>query len=96
MFVVFLRFSANKAKAGPLMDSHNAWLKRGFDDEVFILAGSLKPAGGGAILAQGLAREALEARLADDPFVAEDVVSVEVHEIAPGMTDQRLSFLKSG
>lgn len=93
MFIVLLRFSSNKARAGALMDGHNAWLGKGFDEGVFILAGSLKPAGGGAILAQGLTREALESRLADDPFVAQDVVSIEVHEVAPGLTDQRLSFL---
>ena len=43
MFIVLLKFSDNKAKAGQFMDSHKAWLKRGFDDGVFLLAGSLKP-----------------------------------------------------
>lgn len=94
MFIAFLRFSTHKAKAPELMDQHNTWLRKGFEDGVFLLAGSLKSAGGGAILASGITREALDARLARDPFVAEGVVSVEVQEIAPGMTDARLAFLK--
>lgn len=93
MFIVLLRFSTNKAKASALMDGHTLWLRRGFEEGAFVLAGSLKPAGGGAILAQGLTREALESRLAEDPFVAENVVSAEVHEVVPGPCDPRLSFL---
>lgn len=94
MFVVLLRFSANRSSAARLMDGHNAWLKQGFDDGAFLLAGSLKLEGGGAILAHAMTREALMARLEQDPFVAEDVVRVELHEIAPGRADERLAFLK--
>ena len=39
MFVISLRF-ADKAKAASLMDGHNAWIQRGFDDGVFLLVGS--------------------------------------------------------
>jgi uncharacterized protein YciI len=95
MFVILLRFSANKSEAPRLMDGHNAWLRKGFDDGAFVLAGSLKPEGGGAILAHGMARDELMARLKQDPFVAEDVVRVELHEIATGRTDERLAFLKT-
>lgn len=35
MFIVLLKFSANKAKAGQFMDGHNEWIKSGFDDDVF-------------------------------------------------------------
>ena len=47
MFVVTLKF-ADKAKAPSLMDGHNAWIARGFDEGVFLLAGGLAPAAGGA------------------------------------------------
>ena len=40
MFIVYLKFSANRSRAGEFMDGHNAWLKAGFDDGVFVLAGS--------------------------------------------------------
>ena len=93
MFIVLLKFSGNKAKAPDLMDSHTAWLARGFQDGVFLLAGSLKPNLGGGILAHAATRAELEHRIAEDPFVAQDIVSAEILELAPTRADARLSFL---
>lgn len=93
MFIVFLKFSDNRAQAGEFMDGHNAWLKRGFDDGAFLLAGGLQPGLGGAVVAEGMTRKDIEQRVGEDPFVAENVVSAEIHEIAPGMADERLQFL---
>lgn len=95
MYVVTLRFSTNRAQAPQLMEGHNTWLRRGFDDGIFLLAGSLQPRAGGAVLAHNVSRADLEARVGEDPFVAQDVVSAEILEIAPGLTDDRLAFLKS-
>ena len=94
MFIVTLKF-ADKSKARQHMEGHNAWIKRGFDDGVFQLVGSLQPNAGGAILVHGIAREDLEIRVKEDPFVAEGVVSADILEIAPGRVDERLSFLKA-
>ncbi|HSR72116.1 MAG TPA: YciI family protein [Kiloniellales bacterium] len=93
MFLVLLRFSANRAAAGRFLDAHKAWIARGFDDGVFLLVGSLRPDLGGAILAHGTSLEELRRWVDDDPFVAEDVVSAEILEIAPSQTDARLAFL---
>jgi len=54
MHIVFLRFSVNRSRAGQFMDAHKAWVKRGFDDGVFLLAGSLEPDLGGGILAHNI------------------------------------------
>lgn len=93
MFVVLLKFSDNKSQAGAHMDGHNAWLKSGFDDGVFILAGSLKPGLGGSVLAHNTDLDALQERVDADPFVAENVVTSEILEIAPARTDPKLDFL---
>jgi uncharacterized protein YciI len=93
MFVVLLRFSNNKGRAGQFMEGHKAWIKRGFDDGVFLLAGSLQPGLGGAILAQDTSLEELESRVNEDPFVVEDVVSADILEITPSTADERLKFL---
>ncbi len=95
MFIVLLRFSQNKARAGDFMQAHNAWLQRGFDDDVFLLAGSLQPSAGGGILAHNASRDELERRVNEDPFVAENIVTAEIMEIAPAKTNDRLSFLLS-
>lgn len=95
MFVVLLKFSDNKKRAPEFMDDHNQWLKAGFDDGVFVLAGSLQPGLGGGIMAHNTTLEDLQARVDEDPFVAENVVSAEIIEIAVAKADDRLDFLRS-
>ena len=95
MFVVLLRFSENKKRAAQLMDGHNRWLRRGFDDGVFVAAGSLQPGLGGGIVAHDTSLEDLQTRVNKDPFVAAQVVSAEILEIAVAKTDSRLDFLRS-
>jgi uncharacterized protein YciI len=94
MFVVLLKFSGNKDQAGQFMEGHNAWIKGGFDDGVFLLTGSIQPKLGGGILAHATSLQELQARVSDDPFVAHDVVSAEILEITPARTDERLDFLR--
>jgi len=93
MFIVLLRFSANKGKAGQFMDGHKDWIMRGFDDGVFLMAGTLQPHHGGGILAHNTSLAALQRRVNDDPFVAENVVIAEILEIAPSRVDKRLASL---
>ena len=93
MFIVLLRFSSNSSKASELMATHNDWIKQGMADGIFLFVGSLQPRAGGAILAHNTTRSDLEARLSQDPFVAQDVVSAEVLEISGSKADPRLTFL---
>ena len=92
MFVVLLRFSTNRDRASEFMAAHNAWLERGFREGVFLLSGSLEP-GGGAVIAHDTSLSGLQTRVAEDPFVTNDVVSADILEVTPGTADERLSFL---
>jgi len=93
MFIVLLKFSDNKDQVGQFMDGHKEWIKRGFDDGVFLLAGSLQPQMGGGIVAHNTLLSDLQIRVSGDPFVAENVVSAEILEITPAKADERLQFL---
>ena len=93
MFIVLLKFSGNKSQAGQFMEGHKEWIKRGFDDGVFLLAGSLQPNLGGGVVAHNTTLSDLQSRVKDDPFVAEDVVVAEILEITPSKADERLKFL---
>ncbi len=93
MFVVLLKFSDSKDKAGQFMAGHNEWIKRGFDDGIFLLTGSLQPNLGGAVVAHNTTLPELQARVNDDPFVAENIVSADILEITPAKTDTRVDFL---
>ena len=93
MFVVLLKFSDNKGQVSQFMDSHRDWIKRGFDDDIFLVAGGLQPNRGGAILAHNISLPELQDRVKDDPFVVENVVSAEILEISPSRVDARFDFL---
>lgn len=93
MFVVILRFSENKSQAGAFMEGHNQWIRKGFEDGIFLMVGSLQPGLGGSVIAHGVSREVLESRVSEDPFVAENIVTAEILEIEPKKADERLSFL---
>ncbi len=96
MFVVILKFSKNKALAGQFMEAHKQWIQRGLDDGIFLLVGSLRPEGGGAVLAHQVSRSELEDRVSQDPFVAEDIVTADLLEIEPARVDNRWQFLLDG
>lgn len=93
MFIVLLKFSRNKSQASQFMRGHKEWIERGVNDGIFLLAGSLQPNLGGGIVAHHISLPDLQSRVNDDPFVAENIVSAEIIEIAPSITDERLNFL---
>ena len=96
MFIVLLKFAGNKGRAGQFLEGHKDWIKRGFDDGVFLLAGSLQPNLGGGILAHNTTPAELQSRVNDDPFVAERVVSAEIIEILPSRVDEGLKSILGG
>lgn len=93
MFIVLLKFSTNKAQAKQFLEAHKAWIKRGFDDGVFLLTGSIQPNSGGGLLAHNTSISELQHRVNSDPFVAENIVSAEIIEISPAKADKRFEFL---
>lgn len=93
MFIVQMKFSDNSHLAGQFMEGHNQWIQQGFDDGVLLMAGSLKPGPGGALLAHNTSLNALQDRVNSDPFVSENVVSPEITEVAAARADDRLAFL---
>lgn len=93
MFIVLLKFSENKSLAAKYMEAHNQWIQEGFENDIFLLVGSLQPNLGGSIMAHNISREALQSLIKKDPFVIEKIVTAEILEIAPVKTQERLNFL---
>lgn len=48
---------------------HHAFLQKGYDDGYFLFSGPQIPAHGGFLVARAQSREALDAFLAEEPFV---------------------------
>jgi len=88
-----LKFSNNKGQAGQFMEGHKEWIKRGFDDGVFLLLGSLQPNLGGGFIAHNISLPDLQRRVNEDPFVEKDIVTAEIFELTPSRADERVKFL---
>jgi len=93
MFIVLLKFSENRHRAGELMAGHNSWIQHGFDDGVFLLVGAYQPKLGGTIIATNISLPELQSRVNNAPFVAEKVVTAEILEISPAKAVEQLAFL---
>jgi uncharacterized protein YciI len=93
MFIVILTFSKPVEEIDRHLAAHKVWIKKGFDDGVFVLAGSQRPRTGGALLALGDDRASLEARIALDPFVQNEVVSAQILQVVPTAVDERIGLL---
>ena len=78
MFIVLLKFSDNKGQASQYMAGHNEWINRGFDDDVFLLAGSLQPKLGGGIVAHNTSLADLQIRVGNDPFTERALADVDL------------------
>ncbi len=83
MYIVFLRFSHQRAQAGQWMVQHQQWLADGFTAGVFLMAGSLDEAQGGVVIAAGVDPAALQDRVNQDPFVKHGVVKAEIQGFKP-------------
>lgn len=88
MYVVSLSYRVPQDIVDFHNDAHIAWLKKAFDDGVFIAAGRKVPRTGGMLLSRA-DRATLDASLAQDPFYSNGVADFEVVEfhaarVAPG------------
>lgn len=93
MFVVLLTYTVPLEQIDRLGPDHRAWLKTCYDDGIFLASGPQQPRSGGAILAHGLTREELEARLAHDPFAQAGAATYQIIKVGVRLADPRLAFL---
>lgn len=93
MYIVFLRFSHNRAQAGQWMAEHNKWLAEGFESGGFIIAGSLENSQGGVLITRDMDQSALLEKVRQDPFVVHAVVAAEIHGFKPSRLAEGLGSL---
>ena len=94
MFIVTLTYVQPLETIDALMTRHVAWLRRHYRSGLFIASGRQRPRIGGIILARSGDRDALEAALADDPFVSSGAATFDIVEFTPSMTAPGAEVLK--
>lgn len=95
MFIVTLTYLKPVQEIDALMHDHVAWLKKGYDEGLFIASGRRVPRTGGVILARSGNEQALRAALARDPFVIHGAARCDVIEFTASMTAAGAEVLKT-
>lgn len=93
MFVIDLEYCAPLDQIDALLPEHQAHLRAGHADGIFLAWGRKEPRTGGIILAVGR-REEVESRAMADPFVTGGVTKVAISEMIPTFAADGLERLK--
>lgn len=80
MFIINLNYIAPLEKIDARMKEHMVFLNACYSEGLFIVSGRKIPRTGGIILAKGSSKEALEALMRNDPFIAHGLAEFEVIE----------------
>jgi uncharacterized protein YciI len=95
MFIVTLTYLKPVEEIDALMHDHIEWLKKGYEQGLFIASGRRVPRVGGVILARSGDEQALSDTLASDPFVIHGAARCDIVEFVPSMTAAGAEVLKS-
>jgi uncharacterized protein YciI len=93
MFLVILTYKKPLDAVDKHLQAHVEFLKKNYEDKVFIASGRQVPRTGGVILARAANKEALQQILHDDPFFKHGVADYEIIEFVPGMAAPEFSGL---
>ena len=80
MFIINLNYIAPLEKIDARMKEHMVFLNACYREGLFIVSGRKVPRTGGIILAKGSSKEALEALMSNDPFIAHGLAEFDVIE----------------
>jgi uncharacterized protein YciI len=78
VFVIELIYTADIAQIDAQMKPHMAFVNAHYDAGTFVMSGRKVPRDGGIILATGDDRDAIEAIVKQDPFVARGLVEYRI------------------
>jgi uncharacterized protein YciI len=93
MFLLLSRYLKPAEEVDRFIPEHRTFLDRYYDSGLFIVSGPKEPRTGGVILTADATREAVEAALAEDPFVREGISEYEIVEFSATKRAER--FVKA-
>ncbi|MCL9780148.1 YciI family protein [Vibrio sp. S4M6] len=93
MFVVSLTYLVDLKEVDSHLSDHVDYLERYYASGHFLASGRKVPRSGGVILAKAESREALDAILAEDPFMIHSVAKYDVIEFTATKSSPELSSL---
>lgn len=83
MFVLLSRYLKPLAEVDNVVGEHRAFLDKHYASGDLLISGPQNPRVGGVIVTKEMTREAVEAMLAQDPFVREGISEYQIIEFMP-------------
>ena len=94
MFIILLNYKVPISELEKVVPAHRAYLKtEGYAKGLIIAAGPRVPRTGGLIVFNSDDRSLVEAFVAKDPFILENVSDAEIIEFNPILLDAKLSIV---
>jgi uncharacterized protein YciI len=83
MFVLLSRYLKPLDEVDKVVGEHRAFLEKHYASGELLISGPQNPRTGGVIVTHETTREAVEAMLANDPFVREGIAEYQIVEFKP-------------
>ena len=96
MFIINLKYIAPLREIDARMKEHMVFLNACYGEGLFIVSGRKIPRTGGIILAQGSSKEAVEALMRNDPFVAHGLAEFDIIEFQASQSHPEFKKLLKG
>lgn len=78
MYLLIVSYIKPVEEVAPFVPSHGEWVKKYFNEGIFLMAGPKKNKFGGAILVKSIDRTRLNKIIAEDSFITGDVAEYQV------------------
>lgn len=93
MFIIQLTYKRSLAEVDQLMEEHKLFLKKYYDEGIFLLSGRKNPRTGGVIIARAESLASIEKVISEDPFHMQELADYSITEFFPTMANELLKTL---
>lgn len=90
MFLIELTYTRPLAEVDNLLGEHSQFLKKYYDEGIFLLSGRKHPRTGGIILARAESMADIEKIISEDPFHRHGLAEYTITEFLPSMANETL------
>ncbi len=93
MFIIQLTYTRPLTEVDQFLGEHKQFLKKYYDEGIFLLSGRKNPRTGGIILARAENMASIEKIIAEDPFNRNGLADYTIIEFLPTMANETLQTL---
>jgi uncharacterized protein YciI len=95
MHLLVISYTVPQMLVQPHVESHFAWVKKYFEDGIFVAAGPKKDKTGGVIIAKSIDTDKLNTILEEDSFVSQEVAKYDIIDMECKLAVSALEELKA-